>query len=78
MSNPKKERLLPQCPFFHDAVMKGANPVLICESPFPDSSMSFTFRFKHQWSTHQRMFCRQDYKNCPMYRYLMENIYKED
>ena len=78
MEKHRKEKPLPQCPFFHDAVMKGSNAVLICESPFPYSSMSFTFQFKHAWSTHQRVFCCQNYKECSVYKFLMEHKYKEE
>ena len=78
MDKHRKEKLLPECPFFHDSVMKGPNAVLICESPFPDSSMSFTYKYKSDRDAHQSVFCSKDYKNCSIYKYLMETVYKED
>lgn len=78
MNSSQKERLLPQCPFWHDAVRKGSNHMLICESPIPNTTMGFTFRYKQDWIEHQKGFCCGEYKKCPMYNYLMETVYKEE
>ena len=64
-----------RCPFF-----KGDNGQqrITCEGLVDDSSIALIYRRKADYEVQMHTFCQNKYKNCEIYRMLMEMKYEED
>lgn len=62
-----------QCPFYLGQEDKFAGKKLFCESPVPESSMTLYFRRREDYQKQLRIFCCDHYKNCEVYRMVMQN-----
>ena len=62
-----------KCPFFHEHTAI----TIACESPIPGSTVRMTFRGKTVKKTQYDVFCCNHYKNCELFRLVMEK-YAED
>ena len=50
---------------------------IICEGVAEDSCLITSFRFKKGMDQQMRIFCCEHYKNCEIYRMLMDAKYEE-
>lgn len=51
---------------------------IICEGIVDKSTLALTFRRRCDYDTQLGVFCCEHYKNCEIYRMLMENKYDEE
>ena len=73
MSGGSMWRSQVECPFY-----KRDDPTNIyCEGISEDSCLITRFRFKVGRDQQMRIFCSEHYKNCEIYRMLMEAKYEE-
>ena len=73
MSGGSMWRSQVECPFY-----KRDDPTNIyCEGIAEDSCLITRFRFKKGRDHQMRIFCCEYYKNCEIYRMLMEAKYEE-
>ena len=70
-----KGRCDAQCPFFKTDVEKRKR--IICEGIVDGCTLSLTYDLKQDYLTQLSVFCCEYYKNCEIYRMLMEK-YEED
>ncbi len=63
----------PQCPFFQFAGRKSVG----CEGITDDCFVRLVFNSESKKKEQQKIFCNARYKNCEIYRMLM-NKYEED
>ena len=64
-----------RCPFYKsdDGKLRIAFEGLV-----DSSSIALIYRRKDDYAAQMRTFCRDKYKNCEIYRMLMETKYEED
>lgn len=73
MSGGSMWRSQVECPFY-----KRDDPTnIICEGIAEDSWLITRFRYKAGRDQQMRIFCCEHYKNCEIYRMLMEEKYGE-
>lgn len=58
-----------RCPFYRvdDGIKR-----IACEGFTDDSSVTQTYRYKHQFDRQMQIFCCDRFQNCEVYRLLME------
>ena len=64
---------LPQCPFFLFSGRKSVG----CEGITDDCFIRMVFKSEDKKKEHQKIFCEERYKNCEIYRMLMEKYEDE-
>lgn len=62
------------CPFFHDHT----SMTIGCESPVPGSAIRMTFWQQEDKKIQYREFCCRKYKNCEIFRMVMEKYTNEE
>ena len=65
-----------QCPFFKFDEDKKKR--IVCEGFVDKSTLALIYCRKKDYETQLRVFCCDHYKNCEVYRMLMETKYEED
>lgn len=65
-----------QCPFYKFDV-GGQKRRIVCEGIVDKSTLELRFCRKRDYDTQLNVFCCEHYKNCEVYRMLMEK-YEED
>ncbi len=65
-----------QCPFYRSD--DGKKKRIICEGIVDKSTLALTYRRRSDYDTQLCVFCCEHYKNCEVYRMLMENKYDEE
>ncbi len=68
-----KKNIPPQCPFY----LFGGRKTVGCEGVTDDFFIRLVFKAEEKKEAHERIFCDERYKNCEIYRMLMEK-YEED
>ncbi len=58
-----------QCPFYR---CDDGQRRIVCEGFVEDSSFTQSYRFNHLYKKQMELFCCAHYKNCEVYRMLME------
>ena len=71
-----KGRVDAQCPFFRSD--SGPQRRINCEGIVDKSTLALTFQRKRDYEKQLSIFCCEYYKNCEIYRMLMENKYDEE
>ena len=64
-----------RCPFYKFDDWKRR---ITCEGIIDDSSLALIFHNKNDYETQINVFCCEYYKNCEVYRMLMEKYDKEE
>lgn len=64
------------CPFYRYDELK--NKKIVCEGIVDKSVLSLAFRRRKDYDTQLIVFCCEYYKNCEIYRMLMEHKYDEE
>ena len=62
------------CPFYKYDDVRGR---ITCEGLVPDSSLALIFHRREDYCTQLEVFCCKHYKNCEVYRMLMEKYEEE-
>ena len=62
------------CPFFKDYERR----TIRCEGFLANGSEITTFLTEKEMTTYLEQKCSDDYRNCPKYRTIMEEKYKEE
>ena len=65
-----------QCPFFRSDV--GNQKRINCEGIVDRSTLALTFQRKKDYDIQLSVFCCEHYKNCEIYRMIMEAKYDEE
>lgn len=63
-----------QCPFFK---FDDGRRRITCEGIFINSSLALIYHSRKDFETQMQVFCCEHYKNCEIYRMLMDK-YEED
>lgn len=69
---PFQEKELAQCPFWRDTAGRHQ---ICCEGITPHSIIVQEFRLLHEMRQQRRIFCCRHYKNCELFRAIMEAKY---
>lgn len=69
----KQLKKLPGCPFFNGKDTEHAGKKVFCESPVPGSTITLYFRKKKDFDMQYNIFCCDHYKNCEVYRAVVES-----
>lgn len=64
-----------QCPFYQ---YDDGRRRITCEGILDKGILTLTFRTRNDFETQIGKFCCRYYKNCEIYRMLMENKYDEE
>lgn len=64
-----------QCPFYRQ---DDGRSRIHCEWMIPNSTVSINFQRRPDFRTQMKTFCCDKYKNCEIFRMLMENKYEEE
>ena len=73
MSSQKCSQILVKCPFY---CRDDGKKSLTCEGIVEDSSITWKFQKRENFKQQLHVFCCEYYKNCEIYRMLMENKYE--
>lgn len=73
---PAKGKADVQCPFYKFDDCKGKR--IICEGIVAESTLTLTYYWKKGYEKQLGVFCCEHYKNCEIYRMLMEAKYDEE
>ena len=71
MSN---KNIPPQCPFY----LFGGRKSIGCEGITEDCFIRLVFKSEEKKKAQENIFCNRRYKNCEIYRMLMEKYEEED
>lgn len=63
-----------QCPFYRNY----SPDVIRCEGIMEGTGISISFRDREDRRRHMEVFCEDHYKNCEIYRMVMDARYEED
>ena len=75
MSSESYRQVLVRCPFYH---RDNGRSTITCEGIVEGSTLSLNFPNKQEFLTQSDVFCCDYYKNCEVYRMLMDARYDED
>ena len=64
------------CPFYRFDDCKTKR--IVCEGVVDRSTLAQTYLYKRGYEKQMRIFCCKNYKNCEIYRMLLEAKYEED
>ena len=67
-----------QCPFFKFDDYTSQKKRIICEGFVDKSMLALIYCRKKDYETQLRVFCCEHYKNCEVYRMLMQYKYDEE
>ena len=73
MSDTPYRQVHVKCPFYH---RDDSNRKLTCEGILDGSTLTLNFRRKSDLDQQMEIFCNDYYKNCEVYRMLMEAKYE--
>ena len=72
MSSGSFKQVYVKCPFYH---RDDSNCTITCEGILDNSTLTWRFRKKEDCNQQMDLFCCNYYKNCEVYRMLMEAKY---
>ena len=72
---PQEAENLAQCPFWRDNTRQRQ---IRCEGITRHSIIVQHFRSLQEWQQQKQIFCCEHYKNCELYRAIMETKYAEE
>lgn len=75
-SGTYKGKVDAQCPFYKSD--DGQKKRIICEGIVDKSTLALTYRHRTDYNTQLSVFCCEHYKNCEIYRMLMEAKYDDE
>ena len=72
LSSGSYKQIYVKCPFYH---RDDSRSMLTCEGIVEDSTLKWIFKYKKDLKKQMNIFCCDCYKNCEVYRMLMDAKY---